>query len=48
MKPIKFKEQNCIFAENQPEYTALPAHKVNDENIYTGNSILDKTIYRME
>ena len=27
MKPIKFKEQNCIYAENQPEYLPLPAHK---------------------
>lgn len=31
MKPIKFKEQNVTFAENQPEYIPLPAHKVNDE-----------------
>ena len=27
MKPIKFKEQNCTFAENQPEYLPLPALK---------------------
>lgn len=25
MKPINFKEQNTVFAENQPEYLALPA-----------------------
>ena len=30
MKPIKFKEQNCIFAENQPEYLPLPAHKIDE------------------
>ena len=29
MKPIKFKEQNCIYAENQPEYLPLPAFKDN-------------------
>jgi len=29
MKPIKFKEQNCTFAENQPEYLPLPAFKDN-------------------
>jgi hypothetical protein len=29
MKPIKFKEQNIIFAENQPEYQQLPAFKNN-------------------
>lgn len=29
MKPIKFKEQNIIFAENQPEYLPLPAFKNN-------------------
>jgi hypothetical protein len=30
MKPIKFKEQNCTYAENQDEYGNLPAFK--DEN----------------
>ncbi len=30
MKPIKFKEANVTFAENQPEYIPLPAHKAND------------------
>jgi len=30
MKPIKFKEANCTFAENQKEYLPLPAMK--DEN----------------
>lgn len=29
MEPIKFKEQNCIYAQNQPEYKPLPAHKEN-------------------
>ena len=27
MKPIKFKEHNIVYAENQPEYLPLPAHK---------------------
>ncbi len=27
MKPIKFKGQNCIFAEDQPEYIPLPVCK---------------------
>ena len=30
MIPIKFKEQNCVFAEDQPEYYPLPAHKVDE------------------
>jgi len=30
MKPIKFKGQNCTFAENQPEYLPLPAHRVDN------------------
>lgn len=30
MKPIKFKEQNCIIAENQEPYIPLPAHKDED------------------
>lgn len=28
MKPIEFKEQNIVFAKDQPEYLPLPAHKV--------------------
>jgi len=31
MKPIKFKEQNVIYAENQPEYLPLPALKVKSD-----------------
>lgn len=31
MKPINFEECNAVFAENQPEYEALPAYKHNDE-----------------
>lgn len=32
MKPIPFKQQNTIFAENQSEYMPLPAHVTNDHN----------------
>ena len=32
MKPIKFKEQNVVFAENQPEYNPLPAFINKDTN----------------
>lgn len=32
MKAIDFKHRNIIFAENQPEYTSLPALKLNTEN----------------
>lgn len=27
MKPIEFKEQNVVFAKDQPEYRPLPAFK---------------------
>lgn len=29
MKPIKFKESNCTFAKDQPEYLPLPAFKAD-------------------
>ena len=29
MKPIKFKDQNTIVAEDQPPYQALPALKID-------------------
>lgn len=28
MKPVKFKHQNVVYAENQPEYMPLPALKI--------------------
>jgi hypothetical protein len=31
MKPIKFKEQNITYAEDQPEYLPLPAFKNNSD-----------------
>lgn len=27
MKPIEFKEQNVVYAKDQPQYQPLPAHK---------------------
>lgn len=30
MKPVEFAEQNCVFAEDQPEYMPLPAHLAAD------------------
>lgn len=29
MKPIEFKEQNVVYAKDQPEYIPLPGHKVD-------------------
>jgi len=31
MKPIKFKNQNCTYAENQEPYLPLPAFKHDDD-----------------
>jgi len=33
MKPIAFDEQNCVYAENQPEYLPLPVHKTDDGRV---------------
>ena len=33
MKPIEFKEQNCIYAKNQPEYLPLPVYKTGDGTV---------------
>ena len=33
MKAIKFKEQNCVFAEDQDEYHSLPALKSDDGEV---------------
>jgi hypothetical protein len=49
MKPIKFKQQNCTYAQHQPEYLPLPAHK-NKENIVTTcwkSSFIEKIIFLM-
>jgi hypothetical protein len=29
MKPVKFKHQNVVFAEDQPEYGSLPSLKLD-------------------
>jgi hypothetical protein len=33
MIPVKFKEQNCTYAENQKEYLPLPAHRTEDGRV---------------
>ena len=30
MKALEFKEQNCVIAKNQSQYTPLPAHRVDE------------------
>lgn len=35
MKPIKFKESNSVFAENQDEYKSLPAFVDKDGIVVT-------------
>lgn len=35
MHPIAFKESNCTFAQDQPEYIPLPAHKDADGRVTT-------------
>jgi hypothetical protein len=32
MKPIDFKDRNVIYAEKQPEYTSIPALKIDSDN----------------
>ena len=33
MKPIKFKEQNIIYAKDQKEYNSLPAFRYDDGEV---------------
>lgn len=33
MQPVKFKQANVTYAENQPEYLPLPAHRTNDGQV---------------
>lgn len=33
MSPIKFKECNCIYAKDQPEYLPLPVLKTEDGQV---------------
>lgn len=28
MRPAEFKEQNCVYAEHQPEYLPFPMHRI--------------------
>ena len=31
MKPIKFKEQNVVYAQDQPQYMPLPGYRVSTD-----------------
>lgn len=31
MKPVSFPEQTVVFAKDQPEYTPLPAHRLESD-----------------
>ena len=33
MEPIKFKGQNCVYAEHQPQYIPLPVFKEKDGKV---------------
>jgi len=33
MKPVEFKEQNVVFAKDQPEYLPLPAYKSQEGQV---------------
>ena len=33
MKPVKFKEANTVYAEDQSEYLPLPVHKDEDGQV---------------
>lgn len=33
MQPITFKEQTCVYAENQPEYLPLPVYKAENGDV---------------
>ena len=33
MKPVEFKEQNCVYGKHQPEYLAMPANKGLDGKV---------------
>ena len=35
MEPTKFNGQNVVYAENQPEYIPLPAHKDAEGTVTT-------------
>jgi hypothetical protein len=35
MKPTKFEQQNITYAENQPGYLPLPAHRTHEGEVIT-------------
>ncbi len=35
MHPVTFKNSNCMFAKDQPEYLPLPANKTEDGRVTT-------------
>ncbi|RKT01084.1 hypothetical protein [Chryseobacterium defluvii] len=48
MKAIEFKEQNVVFAENQPEYLSLPAFKSEEGDVVTCWELSDEEIEKIK
>lgn len=47
MKPIKFDYRNCVYAEDQPEYLPLPAHKMDDGTVISCWKLTDEEIQEL-
>lgn len=48
MKPVTFPGQNVVFAENQPEYTPLPALRLPDGQVITCWEISDEELVEIK
>lgn len=47
MKPVMFDYQNCIYAEDQPEYLPLPAHKKEDGTVISCWELSDNELEQL-
>lgn len=48
MKPANFPEQNVIYAENQPQYTPLPAFKTDEGEVITAWDLSDDELDKIQ
>lgn len=48
MKPIKFPEQNVVYAKDQKEYLPLPAHRTEDGQVITCWQLDEKELEQIQ
>lgn len=48
MKPTKFEEVNCVYADDQPEYQPLPVFKAENGDVVSCWELTDEELEKIK